>query len=243
MSEQSILRAAKMLSKRFKEDSVVEIGIDEAGRGSFWGPIMAGAIIIPAEDTWSDKQRVLLTELRDSKRISPKKRDRLADTIKELLPGSAVGIVTAEEINANCITWANIEAFRRAVAGLGLEDVNSCRLVIDGVLAIDDWAGKQELIIEGDGTYMAIAGASILAKVEHDRWIQKYCEDNPECNERYDLVKSKGYGTAKHREGIKNYGAHELHRSLYVQNWLPGATPKAKTRKETTTKCLIKFST
>jgi ribonuclease HII len=236
--------AAKMLSKRFKEDSVVEIGIDEAGRGSFWGPIMAGAVIIPDEDTWTEKQRTLLTELRDSKKISPKKRERLADTIKELLPGTAVGIVSAEEINRNGITWANIEAFRRAVAGLRLEDATSCRLVIDGVLAIDDWEGEQELMVEGDGTYMAIAGASILAKVEHDRWIQKYCEDNSECNEKYDLVKSKGYGTTKHREGIKNYGAHELHRSLYVQNWLPGATPKAKTRKETAvTKCLIKFNT
>jgi ribonuclease HII len=234
-----------MLSKRFKEDSVVEIGIDEAGRGSFWGPIMAGAVIIPDEDTWTEKQRALLTELRDSKKISPKKRERLADTIKELLPGgAAVGIVSAEEINRNGITWANIEAFRRAVTGLKLEDATSCRLVIDGVLAVDDWTGEQELVVEGDGTYMAIAGASILAKVEHDRWIQKYCEDNPECNEKYDLVKSKGYGTTKHREGIKNYGAHELHRSLYVQNWLPGATPKAKPRKSTAvTKCLIKFNT
>lgn len=246
---------ANMLSKRFKEDSVVEVGIDEAGRGSFWGPIMAGAIIIPDEDTWTDKQRTLLTELRDSKKITPKKRERLADTIKELLPRIAVGVVSAEEINENGITWANMEAFRRAVAGLGLEDVNSCRLVIDGVLAVDDWEGEQELIVEGDGMYMAIAGASILAKVEHDRWIQKYCEDHPECNERYDLIKSKGYGTANHREGIRNYGAHALHRSLYVQNWLPGATQKAKQRakpsssasvktvKEDVNKCLIRFNT
>jgi ribonuclease HII len=242
-----------MLSKRFKEDTIVEIGIDEAGRGSFWGPIMAGAVIIPDEATWTDKQRSLLTELRDSKKISPKKRERLADSIKELLPKTAVGIVSAEEINTNGITWANIEAFRRAIADLGLENANACRLIIDGVLPIDDWEGEQELVIEGDGVYTAIAGASILAKVEHDRWIQKYCESEPECNERYDLVKSKGYGTANHREGIRNYGAHELHRSLYVQNWLPGATQKAKPRakpkanatktvKEDANKCLIKFN-
>lgn len=235
-----------MLSARFKDDEVVEIGIDEAGRGSFWGPIMAGAVILPNESTWTEKQQTLLSQLRDSKKISPKKRDKLADDIKELIPQSAVGIVTAKEINENGITWANMEAFRRAIANLNLGDLSAHRLVIDGVLPIEDWKGEQELIVEGDGQYLAIAAASILAKVEHDRWIQKYCEDNPECNDRYDLSKSKGYGTANHREGIRIYGAHELHRELYIQNWLPGATQKAKPRKKVGTKkeanqCLIKF--
>jgi ribonuclease HII len=238
-----------MLSTRFKEDTTIEIGIDEAGRGSFWGPIMAGAMIIPEESTWTEKQRKLLGELKDSKKISPKKRERIADEIKELIPKTAIGIVTADEINENGITWANMEAFRRAVQGLTLENSSECRLVIDGVLSIEGWEGEQELIVDGDAEYMAIAGASILAKVEHDKWITKYCEDNPQCNDRYDLAKCKGYGTARHREGIRNYGAHELHRSLYIQNWLPGATQKAKPRstkvssKENTNKCLIKFKT
>jgi ribonuclease HII len=233
-----------MLSTRFKDDSVIEIGIDEAGRGSFWGPIMAGAMIIPDESTWTEKQKVLLTQLRDSKKISPKKRERIADEIKELIPKTAVGIVTAQEINDKGITWANMEAFRRAVQNLSLakEELDTTRLVIDGVLQIDGWEGEQELVVEGDAEYLAIAGASILAKVEHDRWITKFCEDNPECNERYDLLKSKGYGTANHREGIRNYGAHELHRSLYVQNWLPGSTHKAKTKKKADkNQCLINF--
>ena len=107
-----------MLSSRFKNDDVLEIGIDEAGRGSFWGPIMAGAVIIPNESTWTDKQKTLLAQLRDSKKITPKKRDKLADDIKELIPNAAVGIVTAKEINDNGITWANMEAFRRAVYAL-----------------------------------------------------------------------------------------------------------------------------
>ena len=233
-----------MLSTRFKDDSIIEIGIDEAGRGSFWGPIMAGAVIIPNKLSWSDKQRTLLEQLRDSKKISPKKREKLYNEIKELIPKTAVGIVSAHEINDNGITWANMEAFRRAVLNLSLiqEELDSARLVIDGVLQIEDWKGEQELVVEGDAQYLAIAGASILAKVEHDKWITKFCEDNPECNDRYDLLKSKGYGTANHREGIRNYGAHELHRSLYVQNWLPGSTQKAKSKKKADTKqCLIKF--
>jgi ribonuclease HII len=238
-----------MLSARFKDDTVVEIGIDEAGRGSFWGPIMAGAVIIPEESSWTDKQRVLLVQLRDSKKISPKKREKIADEIKELIPQSAVGVVTAQEINEKGITWANMEAFRRAVFGLGLcpEDVSKSRLIIDGVLPIDKWTSEQELEVEGDSKYLAIAGASILAKVTHDRWITQFCEDHTDCNDQYDLLKSKGYGTAKHREGIRIYGAHELHRVLYIQNWLPGSTRQVKPKKKDGPKkdpnqCLIKFS-
>ncbi len=231
-----------MLSTRFKDDNIVEIGIDEAGRGSFWGPIMAGAMIIPNESTWTEKQRNLLTQLKDSKKISPKKREKLADEIKEIIPKTAIGIVTAEEINNNGINWANIEAFRRAIKNL-LED-ETARLLIDGAWYINDWIGEQEIIENGDAKYLAIAGASILAKVEHDRWITNFCEENPEINDKYDLLNSKGYGTTKHRDGIRNYGAHELHRSLYIQNWLPGTTQKVKSRKNNKTdkdQCLINF--
>jgi ribonuclease HII len=231
-----------MLSVRFKNDNMIEVGIDEAGRGSFWGPIMAGAIIIPNELTWTDSHNELFGNIKDSKKLSPKKREKLADKIKELVPKSSVGIVSAQEINDKGITWANIEAFRRAFQNLGLSDdeINNSRLLIDGILNIDDWKGEQELIVEGDAKYLAIAAASILAKVEHDRWIQNYCEENPECNERYDLIKSKGYGTVRHREGIKNYGGHQLHRSLYIQNWLPGSTKGVKSKKDKN-KCLINF--
>jgi ribonuclease HII len=233
-----------MLPIRFKDDNMIEIGIDEAGRGSFWGPIMAGAVIIPDKDSLTEKQSILLSQLRDSKKISPKKREKLADELKTLIPKTAVGIVSADEINSNGITWANIEAFRRAINGLSLteNELVNARLIIDGILPIDDWKGNQELIVEGDGQLLAIAGASILAKVEHDRWIQNYCKEYPECNDLYDLVKSKGYGTAKHREGIKNYGAHELHRSLYIQNWLPNSIHVTKSRKKNNfNKCLIKI--
>jgi ribonuclease HII len=238
-----------MLRTRFSQDSSIEIGIDEAGRGSFWGPLMAGAVIIPDESEWNEVQTTLMTELRDSKKISPKKRERLYNDIKEHIIACNVGIVYANEINENGITWANQEAFRRAVNGLGLETLENTRLIIDGTLKIPNWQGEQEVIVEGDGKYIAIAAASILAKVEHDKWIQSYCEGHPECDERYDLVKSKGYGTASHREGIGIYGGHTLHRNLYIQNWLPesrktgGVRDKCdkKSKKATDEKCLIKF--
>jgi ribonuclease HII len=252
-----------MLLTRFNEnDSVIEIGIDEAGRGSFWGPIMAGALIIPSQIDWTEKQKDLFNQLRDSKKITPKKREQLFDIINECITQKGVGVVTTNEINENGISWANQEAFRRAIKAIpNLTNLKDCRLIIDGVLPISDWneGGYQQLIVEGDGKYLAIAGASILAKVSHDRWITEYCSKNTECAERYDLEKSKGYGTAKHREGIRVYGGHELHRTLYIQNWLPGVEPvvkKKRTKKssssnesnlneagksESEEKCLIKF--
>jgi len=225
------------LKCRFQEDSVIEIGIDEAGRGSFWGPIMAGAVVIPTESEWTEEQREILIQVRDSKKISPKKRDRLATRLKELIPLHAVGMVTAQEINEHGITWANQEAFRRAA--IAIPGSEERRLLVDGSLPLDKWEGEQHLIVDGDATYLAIAASSILAKVAHDQWIQAYCEDHSECNERYDLVNSKGYGTAKHRDGIKLYGGHELHRELYIQHWLPGATHQPKSKKKS--ECLIRF--
>ncbi len=252
-----------MLLTRFNDSdytTVIEIGIDEAGRGSFWGPIMAGAFIVPPHTNWTEKQKELFEQLRDSKKITLKKREKLFDLINECITQKGVGLVTSDEINENGISWANQEAFRRAIKAIPLEsDIKECRLIIDGVLPISDWSdygGKQELIVEGDGKYLAIAGASILAKVAHDRWIIDYCSKNKECAERYDLEKSNGYGTTKHREGIRVYGGHELHRTLYIQNWLPGVEPvikKKRTKKSSSNnetnrnvdgkdeKCLIKF--
>jgi len=234
------------LAARFTEDSLTEIGLDEAGRGSFWGPLTAGAVVIPLECT--DEQQALVAQLRDSKKISPKKRVILAQKIRELLPLAAVGMVTAAEINEHGITWANVEAFRRALAGLSFVEANTlstCRLLVDGTLPVDTWAGEQHIIVEGDNQYMAIAAASILAKVSHDQWIEDYGAAHPACDERYDIVKSKGYGTAKHRAAIQLYGGHELHRDAFIQNWLPGVDQATRVtrikRSNKKEECLIRF--
>lgn len=248
------------LKAQFKSDGVKEIMIDEAGRGCFAGPIMAGAVLLPPESEWTEIQRAVFLQLRDSKKVAPKKRERLADELQACLRTCGVGVVSAEEINQRGIQWANREAFRRAVhavqvienQGGGKEEDQAVRLVIDGTLAIDDWKGEQELVVEGDGKYIGIAGASILAKVAHDRWIRKAGEEHPEWEERYDFSKSKGYGTARHREGIRLYGGCEQHRELFIQRWLPNASSTVKhvTRikrehglsgKEPMTTCLIRF--
>ena len=235
------------LRHRFIQDNLTEIGIDEAGRGSFWGPIMAGAVILPNEADWTDAQRALFSVLRDSKKITPLKRQKLEKEIREQIQLCAVGIVEAEEINEMGITWANREAFRRAIYSLPIQHHSDCRLLIDGTLPIDNWNGQQHVIVEGDNQYMAIAAASILAKIEHDKWITNYCKTHPECDERYHLNSSKGYGTAKHREGIRIYGGHELHRKIYIEQWLPGSSQTSKRKYKPATKankedkCLIQF--
>lgn len=241
------------LLARYKDDTLLEIGVDETGRGPFFGPLMAGAVRLPPETEWTAVQRTVFSQLRDSKKIAPKKRERLAEELRACLGAHhcAVGSVAVEEINARGIQWANREAFRRAVAGLGIGaetgnvEGQPVRLVIDGTIPFEDWKGEQELVVEGDGAYMAVAGASILAKVEHDRWILACAAAHPEWEERYDLVRSKGYGTARHRQGIRLYGGCEQHREVFIQRWLPGAglaPPRAERRaRQTTTTCLIRF--
>ena len=215
----------QMLASRFTEDDQLEIGIDEAGRGSFWGPIVAGAVILPLE--WTTEQRALFDQLRDSKKLTPKKRVVLAAGIRAHALAYATGMVTAEEINREGISWANREAFRRAaVSVMDQRPPSDVRLLVDGVLALDQWEGEQHLIVEGDSKYVAIAAASIIAKVTHDEWITAYCADHAECAERYDLVRSNGYGTPRHRAGIQRYGGHELHRVVYIQRWLPTSGQK-----------------
>jgi ribonuclease HII len=255
------MKTSQPLLARFKEDDKKEMGCDEAGRGCFTGPIMAGAIMLPPEAAWTEKQRTIFLQLRDSKKIAPKKRERLFDELKECLPTCAVGTVHVEEINERGIQWANREAFRRAIRGVrerlevdGVEvKDDDVRLLVDGTLAIDDWKGEQELVVEGDNQYIAIAGASILAKVTHDRWIRQLAEEHPEWNERYDLAGSKGYGTARHREGIRLYGGCEQHRELFIQRWLPNAgsgpvrrvtrikKENAASGEKPQTTCLIRF--
>ena len=204
----------------------VECGIDEAGRGCFWGPLVAGAVIWSSEDDWTDEHRELSPFIKDSKKIPKAKRSAIAAGIQSLAVDWGVGLVEAKEINEKGMTWANREAFRRAMASMytGLEPE---LLLIDGILNLpeEDLAlrgQKQECIVGGDGLYLPIAAASILAKHGRDTWVEEWSL-NPEHQvyaEQYDLLSNMGYGTAKHREGLKKYGAHEEHRSQFIRNWL-----------------------
>ena len=207
-----------MLSTRYEADGKIEAGIDEAGRGCFFGDMYAAAVIWPAEEEWTDRHREVAPQLRDSKKVSPKKRERLADAIKELATAFGVGRVSAAEIDDNGMTWSNQTAFIRAFQGLSTEPQ---RLIIDGILGLPLGSVPAEVevhtIIEGDGQYMAIAAASILAKVEHDRALMALCDADPTLDEKYCLRSCKGYGTAKHRAGIDTHGLHPCHRRRFIK--------------------------
>jgi ribonuclease HII len=221
-------KSKEILSLRFKIDGLTEAGIDEAGRGCFWGPIVAGALIWPDESEWTEEHRKLMPDIRDSKKIAIKKRERIFEDIKRLAKSWGVGIVSAQDIDEKGISWANQEAFRRAISSMSMKPD---RILVDGTLRISDYTDEQHTIVDGDATYLSIAGASILAKVTHDHWVQEYCKENPECKERYGLESGHGYGTAKHREGLRTYGAHELHRRTFVYNWVPESEKEPVVRK------------
>jgi len=208
----------------FSLGEAIEIGIDEAGRGCFWGPIYAGAVIWAPEEKWTDQHREVAPLINDSKKISEKKRDAIAGAIKACAVDWGVGQVSSSEIDEKGMTWANQECFRRAISACS-SGLKPDLLLIDGVLGLpsNDYACKFQCIPGGDGLYLPIAAASILAKVAKDTYVKEWSaasEENKAVASRYDLLKNKGYGTAKHREGLKAHGAHEQHRKQFIRNWI-----------------------
>ncbi len=213
-----------MLTLRHTNDALPEIGVDEAGRGPLWGPMMAAAVIWPDESEWTDAHRELVGSIKDSKTISAKKRDILAAKLQTLVTAFGIGTVTAVEIDTLGATRANQLAFRRAIEDLyASHSVPSSRILIDGTLPLNDAKSNETVltVIDGDATYLSIAAASILAKVAHDTWVVNWCKENVAEAAKYDLLSCKGYGTKKHREGILAHGYTELHRRLYLRKLIP----------------------
>jgi len=148
-------------------DNKLEAGIDEAGRGPLWGPLMAAAVILPDEEKWTDEENQLYKLIKDSKKISEKKRLKIAEGIKKYAVSWSIGTVTAQEIDDHGMTWSNQTVFIRAVNSL---TVKPDRLLVDGTIAlkVSEWSQEQHTIKDGDAIYLSIAAASIIAKVDHD---------------------------------------------------------------------------
>ena len=201
-----------MLKSRHTDDLVIEAGIDEAGRGCLWGPLMAAAVIWP---TLSEADQALAAQIKDSKLLSPKKRATLEAFIKRVAIWST-GSVTAQEIDSLGMTRSNRLAFQRAVDGL---PSRPGRLIIDGILELH--SGLQEVVEpKADGTYIAVAAASILAKEARDRIVADLCAADELLQNRYSILSSKGYGTAAHRAAIKDHGMLPDHRRLFLRKLL-----------------------
>jgi ribonuclease HII len=182
-----------------------EVGLDEAGRGPLIGRVYAGAVC------WGNT--IENKDVKDSKKLSPKKRNVVLKWIQENVDEWAVGFAEPEEIDNINILEATKLAMSRAIERL---DNKPSNLIIDGI----GWEKKFKdfdtvSIVKGDSKYYSIAAASIIAKEYHDDYIKELCILNPELNERYDLLNNMGYGTAKHIEGIRKYGLTKFHRKSF----------------------------
>ena len=179
---------------------LVEAGCDEAGRGCLAGAVYAAAVILP-KDFQNDM-------LNDSKQLTERQRYALREVIEREAVAWAVGVVLPEEIDKINILNASILAMHRAVDGL---KVRPEALIIDG----NRFKPYQNLlhttVVKGDGKYLSIAAASILAKTYRDDYMNKLHEEYP-C---YDWKGNKGYPTKKHREGIRLHGTTPYHRMSF----------------------------
>jgi len=207
-----------MLKSRHIDDSLKEVGIDEAGRGCLWGPLVAAAVSIPPESSWSDEDRIKWGMIKDSKQLSPKKRALLQAFIKEKA-AFGIGYVEASEIDTFGMTRSNQLAFQRAYDSIGID---TCRVIIDGILGMPDLNKdiEQVVCVEADGLYLAVAAASIVAKETRDTWVLHECAKDDSLDTKYGLKSSKGYGTAKHRAGVTTHGMHSQHRRLFLRKLL-----------------------
>lgn len=212
-----------MLTVRHSKDTLLEAGVDEAGRGCLWGPLYAAAVLWPPEEEWLDEHREIAPQIKDSKKLTPKKRAMLADAIKALAMDYGIGVVSPQEIDSLGMSAANRLAFTRALDQLS---ITPDRLLIDGCLPLysEDLTTRgiqvQHTIVEGDGTYLPIAAASIVAKEARDSYVAEYIKKESSLESNYSIGSSKGYGTEKHRKGILTHGKHSEHRNLFLRKRL-----------------------
>jgi len=190
-------------------------GVDEVARGTLIGPVIAACVVLPHVFPDDDYK-----EIKDSKKLSIKKREILARYIKKNAVTYGIGSASVEEIDDINILNATMKAMHRAVDEAYKKHPFE-KLLIDGPYfkgytppGIDGELLEYECIPKGDAHYLSIAAASIIAKDYHTDLIQKLTEEHSELN-LYDIKKNKGYGTAKHIEAINMHGSTSFHRKTF----------------------------
>ena len=187
--------------EQFYSDKVkLIVGVDEAGRGPLAGPVVAAACILP--------RAYINNDINDSKQLSEKKREELFDVILQNAIAYGVGIVSAEEIDKLNIYEATKKAMREAINNLKHE----YDLILTDAMPLKGFDVEVVPIIKGDAKALPIAAASIIAKVTRDRMMKELGKKYPE----YGFEIHKGYGTKKHMDALKKYGAIKgIHRFSY----------------------------
>lgn len=180
-------------------------GVDEVGRGALFGPVVAAAVVLSPEGA----RELAALGVADSKTLSPDRRRALVTPIRAIALDCQVAAATVAEIDRLNILQATFLAMRRAIAALE-PPPTLCR--VDGNRPVPGLAIPQETWVKGDSRSAAIAAASILAKVWRDDEIVRLAADYPQ----YDLASNKGYGTAKHRAALAQFGPTPLHRRSFA---------------------------
>jgi len=185
----------------YLEPNRIEAGCDEAGRGCLAGSVFAAAVILPPDFKNDD--------LNDSKQLSEKKRYLLRPVIEREAIAWAVGIVTPEEIDKINILKASFLAMHRAIDQLTVKPEH---LLIDGNRFTPYPDIAHTTVVKGDGKYLSIAAASILAKTYRDDYMDELAKEYPD----YHWIENKGYPTKAHREAIRAVGITPYHRKTFT---------------------------
>ncbi len=194
-------------------------GVDEVGRGPLAGPVVAAAVVLPEDFD--------VLGIDDSKKLSEKRRQELYALIDERCVAWGVGTVDHETIDEINILQATKLAMKKALADLSekLAGAGACGVGHDGkapdyvifdAMEIEDLDVPQESVIKGDSKILAVAAASIMAKVTRDGMMVRYADEYP----GYGFEKNKGYGTKEHYEGISEHGICSIHRRTFLKKLL-----------------------
>jgi ribonuclease HII len=193
-----------MTSYEFSCTEDLIAGVDEVGRGALFGVVVTAAVILP-KSALIDCQN---WGIKDSKKLSARRRELLVPQIQSIAIAYNIGIATIAEIDELNILQATLLAMRRGIAGL---EVTPELCLIDGNKAIPNLEIPQETLVKGEDRSISIAAASILAKVWRDRLMVELDAIYP----LYQLAKNKGYGTAAHLIAIETYGITPEHRQSF----------------------------
>ncbi len=187
-------------------NKISEVGVDEVGRGAVFGPVFSAVVVL------TEKNKLVLKQfgVKDSKKLTSKKRKLLLPKILLLSSDYGIGQSSAREIDKLGIRAATELSMIRALYKL---KVKPSELLVDGPLLLRPWKGIQKNIVSGDSKFTAIASASIIAKVTRDELMERLEKKYS----GYLILKNKGYGTKEHLSNIKDFGITNLHRKSFLK--------------------------
>ncbi len=230
----------------YQDVNKIEICIDECARGCGFGSTFIGVVVLPSD--FAEKAKAEKIVIRDSKKMSAKQREKSYDFIKEHALAYSIISKDNKRIDEINILQAVMEGMHDGIKNvleiIGNENFHNIKILVDGdkfnpFITEDGIQIEHETVVEGDGTYIGIACASILAKHAHDTWIKELVEENPELKE-YDIQNNQGYLTAKHLAKIRERNAskkpltqwHRLSFGICRENVASKFAPRVKVEKE-----------